>query len=49
LRENLSSHKLPDEVHLLRQLPTILSGKVLKNVLCEWAATEVPDEELEVA
>jgi fatty-acyl-CoA synthase len=49
LRENLSSHKLPDEVHLLRQLPTILSGKVLKNVLCEWAATEVPREELEVA
>jgi fatty-acyl-CoA synthase len=47
LRENLANNKLPDDIFFLKQLPTILSGKILKNVLRQWANTEVPHDELQ--
>lgn len=44
--QRLSSHKIPDEIVFLKRLPTLLSGKVRKNVLREWANSTVPEDEL---
>jgi fatty-acyl-CoA synthase len=35
---------VPDDVVFVSQLPTILSGKVQKNILKEWAVNGTPDE-----
>lgn len=45
-KEVLSNHKIPDEVYFVKQLPTILNGKVRKNVLIEWANNRIPEEEI---
>jgi len=45
-REQISNHKIPDEVFFVKQFPTLLSGKVKKNILREWANTKVPEEEI---
>lgn len=45
-KEVLSNHKIPDEVYFVKQLPTILNGKVRKNVLKEWANKGIPEEEI---
>jgi fatty-acyl-CoA synthase len=45
-RECLPDYRIPDEVYFVKQFPTLLSGKVRKNVLREWAENGIPDEEL---
>ncbi len=46
-KKNISDYKIPDEIYFVKQLPTILSGKVLKNKLEEWVNNEcIPEEEL---
>lgn len=43
-RGKISNYKVPDDVVFVSQLPTILSGKVQKNVLKNWAVNGVPEE-----
>lgn len=43
-RGKISNYKVPDDVEFVSQLPTILSGKVQKNVLKEWVISGIPDE-----
>ena len=43
-RQVLSSNKIPDDIYFVKELPTILNGKVQKNVLTKWAETQVPEE-----
>ncbi len=43
-RGKIANYKLPDEVVFVSQFPIILSGKVCKNVLVEWAVDGVPEE-----
>lgn len=38
----LSSNKLPDTIHFLREMPIITNGKVRKNDLERWAVEGVP-------
>jgi fatty-acyl-CoA synthase len=45
-KEYLSDYKMPDEIYFVKQLPTLLSGKIRKNILKEWLNTEIPQEEL---
>jgi fatty-acyl-CoA synthase len=45
-RTVLSSNKMPDEVHFLRELPIIENGKVRKTELQQWAVSGVPDEKV---
>lgn len=40
----ISNYKIPDEVIFVSQFPTILSGKIQKNVLQQWAQNGVPEE-----
>ncbi len=43
-RGRVANYKVPDEVIFVSQFPIILSGKIQKNRLKEWAETGVPDE-----
>ena len=45
-KDNISDFKSLDEIHFLKQLPTLISGKVQKNVLCDWAKDGIPEEEM---
>ena len=42
----LSSGKIPDEIHFVRELPIIENGKVRKTELQEWAVTGVPEHKV---
>ncbi len=43
-RGKIANYKIPDEVYFISRLPTILSGKVHKNILRKWALDGVPEE-----
>lgn len=43
-RGKISNYKIPDEVIFVSQLPMLLSGKIQKNILRDWAIYGVPDE-----
>jgi fatty-acyl-CoA synthase len=43
-RGKIANYKVPDDVHIVSQLPILLSGKVRKNVLREWAIHGIPPE-----
>jgi fatty-acyl-CoA synthase len=43
-RGKIANYKIPDEVLFVSQFPILLSGKVCKNVLAEWAKTGIPEE-----
>lgn len=43
-RGKIANYKVPDEVHFVSQFPILLSGKVQKNVLKEWAQNGIPAE-----
>jgi len=45
-RSTLSSNKIPDEVHFVRELPIIENGKVRKNELQQWATSGIPAEKV---
>jgi len=42
----IANYKIPDDVIFISQMPIILSGKVKKNTLKEWAVKGVPENEL---
>jgi len=42
----IANYKIPDDVIFISQMPIILSGKVKKNTLKEWAEKGVPENEL---
>lgn len=46
LKERIADYKLPDEIYFVKQLPTLVSGKVRKNVLKEWAEEGIPEAEV---
>lgn len=43
-RDKIANYKIPDEVILVSQLPTLLSGKVQKNVLKQWLREGIPPD-----
>ncbi|MBU1170686.1 MAG: acyl--CoA ligase [Proteobacteria bacterium] len=43
-RGKISNYKIPDEVIFVSQFPILLSGKVQKNILKDWAENDVPDD-----
>ncbi len=43
-RGRIANYKIPDEVYFVSQFPILLSGKVRKNVLAQWARDGVPEE-----
>jgi fatty-acyl-CoA synthase len=43
-RGKIANYKIPDDVHIVSQLPILLSGKVQKNVLKEWVISGIPQE-----
>ncbi|MGA1870072.1 MAG: class I adenylate-forming enzyme family protein [bacterium] len=43
-RGRIANYKVPDEVHFVSQFPILLSGKIQKNVLREWAEHGIPLE-----
>jgi len=43
-RGRIANYKIPDEVYFVSQFPILLSGKVRKNILTEWAGSEIPEE-----
>jgi fatty-acyl-CoA synthase len=43
-RGRIANYKIPDEVFFVSQFPVLLSGKVRKNVLAEWAEKGIPEE-----
>jgi fatty-acyl-CoA synthase len=44
-RGKIANYKIPDDVHIVSQLPILLSGKVQKTVLREWAVSGVPADQ----
>jgi len=45
-RGKIANYKIPDDVHIVSQLPILISGKVQKNVLREWVCNGIPEENL---
>jgi fatty-acyl-CoA synthase len=43
-RGKIANYKIPDEVFFVSQFPILLSGKVRKNILAEWARNGIPEE-----
>ncbi|MBN1413074.1 MAG: acyl--CoA ligase [Spirochaetales bacterium] len=43
-RGKIANYKIPDEVHFVSQFPILISGKVLKKTLVEWAVNGIPEE-----
>ena len=43
-RGKIANYKIPDEVYFVSQFPILLSGKICKNVLEEWATNVIPAE-----
>lgn len=43
-RGKISNYKVPDEVRFVSQFPILMSGKVQKNILREWAQNGVPED-----
>ncbi|HEX3043813.1 MAG TPA: class I adenylate-forming enzyme family protein [Bacillota bacterium] len=43
-RGKIANYKIPDEVYFVSQFPILVSGKVRKNILAEWAVTGIPEE-----
>ena len=43
-RGKIANYKIPDEVLFVSQFPILLSGKVQKNILREWAVQGIPEE-----
>jgi fatty-acyl-CoA synthase len=43
-RGRIANYKIPDEVYFVSQFPILLSGKVQKNVLAQWAREGIPEE-----
>ncbi|MBN1698972.1 MAG: acyl--CoA ligase [Spirochaetales bacterium] len=41
-RGKIANYKIPDEVYFVSQFPVLMSGKVRKNVLAEWAVIGIP-------
>jgi fatty-acyl-CoA synthase len=44
-RGKIANYKVPDEVYFVSQFPILLSGKVCKNILTEWAVSGIPEED----
>jgi fatty-acyl-CoA synthase len=45
-RGKIANYKIPDDVHIVSQLPVLLSGKVQKNILREWVISGIPSENM---
>jgi fatty-acyl-CoA synthase len=43
-RGKIANYKIPDEVFFVSQFPILVSGKVRKNILAEWAVSGIPEE-----
>lgn len=43
-RGKISNYKVPDDVIFVSEFPILLSGKIQKNILRDWAANGVPDD-----
>lgn len=42
LKKGIADYKLPDEIYFIKQLPTLISGKIRKNILKQWTETGIP-------
>jgi fatty-acyl-CoA synthase len=43
-RKKIANYKIPDDVFLVSQFPILLSGKIQKNILRQWAVNGIPRE-----
>lgn len=41
----IANYKIPDDILFISQMPTILSGKIKKTTLREWAESGIPENE----
>lgn len=41
---NLANYKLPDQIFLISDMPTILAGKIDKKILSDWAEHGIPED-----
>jgi fatty-acyl-CoA synthase len=43
-RGKIANYKIPDDVHIISQMPILISGKVRKDILRTWAVEGIPAE-----
>jgi fatty-acyl-CoA synthase len=43
-RGKIANYKIPDDIHIISQMPILISGKVRKDILRKWAEEGIPKE-----